>query len=207
MIRFCQRLVLLLVFAALAAAGLVLWTAPDPVYTLQSWLATGRFSAYDALIADAARKHGVDPLLVKAMVWRESGFEPSKVGTSGERGLMQVGEAAAQDWARAEKIETFVPTDLFDAKTNLEVGTWYCKKALERWQAKANPVPFALAEYNAGRVRVDRWVVATERGEEATAEQLVRVIDFPTTRKYIEDITARQRLYQQAAGATAVFSR
>ena len=206
MIRFCKRLAVLLVFAALTAAGLVVWTAPDPQYQVQSWLAAGRFSAYDAMIAEAARKHGLDPLLVKAMVWRESAFDPSKVGTSGERGLMQVGEAAAQDWARVEKIETFVPTDLFDAKTNLEVGTWYCKRALERWKAKANPVPFALAEYNAGRVRVDRWVAATERGEEATAEQLVRVIDFPTTRKYIEDITARQRRYEEAR-ATAVSSR
>ncbi len=196
MIRFCKRLCLVLVFAALTAGGLLLWLAPDPEYQLQSWLAAGRFSAYDTMIADAARKHGLDPLLVRAMVWRESAFDPSKVGTSGERGLMQVGEAAAQDWATAEKIETFVPTDLFDAKTNLEAGTWYLKKALERWKLKADPVPFALAEYNAGHGRVERWIAATQRGDEAQAEHLVRAIDFPTTRKYIEDITARQRLYQ-----------
>ena len=199
MIRFCQKVCLVLIFAALTAAGLVLWTSPDPEYQLQAWLATGRFSAYDAMIADAARKHGLDPLLVKAMVWRESAFAPSKIGTSGERGLMQVGEAAAQDWAAAEKIETFVPTDLFDAKTNLDAGTWYFKKALERWKQKADPVPFALAEYNAGHGRVERWIAVTERGDEATAEQLVRAIDFPTTRKYIDDITGRQRFYQAGA--------
>ena len=201
MIRFCKRLVLTLVFAVLAAAGLVLWTAPDPAYKLQSWLAMGGFSAYDAMIADAARKRGLDPLLVKAMVWRESAFDPTKVGTSGERGLMQVGEAAARDWATAEKMETFVPTDLFDAKTNLEAGTWYFKKGLERWRQKADPVPFALADYNGGHRHVERWIAATERGEEATAENLLRAIDFPTTRKYIEDITARQRFYEDAAGA------
>jgi soluble lytic murein transglycosylase len=199
MARFLKKLILLVICAALAAAGLLLWSAPDPEYKLHSWLAAGRFTAYDEMIADAARKHEVDPLLVKAMVWRESAFHPDKVGTSGERGLMQVGEAAAQDWAKAEKIETFVPTDLFDPKTNLEVGTWYIRRALERWKAKENPVPFALAEYNAGRVRVDRWVTATERGEEATAEHLTRAIDFPTTRKYIEDITARQRFYRETA--------
>ena len=198
MIRFCKKVFVLLVFAALTALTLVLWTAPDPEYKLQSWFAMGRFSAYDAMIADAARKHGLDPLLVTAIVWRESAFDPSKVGTSGERGLMQVGEAAAQDWAAAEKIEDFAPTDLFDAKTNLEVGTWYLKKALERWKQKDDAVPFALAEYNAGHARVERWITATERGEEARAENLMRVIDFPTTRKYIEDITARQRLYQSA---------
>jgi len=196
MIRFCQKLFFLVFFAALTAAGLVLWTAPDPIYKLHAWSALGRFSSYDALIADAARKHRLDPLLVKAMVWRESAFDPSKIGTSGERGLMQVGEAAAQDWAKAEKIETFVPTDLFDAKTNLEVGTWYFKKALERWKERDHPLPFALAEYNAGHARVVRWLATTARDDEATAAHLLRAIDFPTTRRYIEDITARQRFYE-----------
>ena len=207
MIRFCKRLVVLLVFAALTASVLVVWTDPDPEYKLHSWLAAGRFSAYDGMIAEAAAKRGLDPLLVKAMVWRESGFHPSKMGTSGERGLMQVGEAAAQDWATAEKIETFVPTDLFDAKTNLDVGTWYFKKALDRWKLKADPVPFALAEYNAGYGRMERWIAATDRGDEATAENLLRAIDFPTTRKYIETITARRRFYQEAADATGASSR
>ena len=197
MIRFVKKLLLLVVLAAFTAAGLVLWTAPDPAYKLQSWFAAGRFSAYDELIADAARKHGLDPLLVKAIVWRESAFDPSKIGTSGERGLMQVGEAAAQDWAKAEKIETFVPTDLFDAKTNLEVGAWYFKKALERWNQKANPLPFALAEYNAGHVHVKVWITATDRGDEASADQLLRAIDFPTTRKYIEAILGRYDFYQK----------
>ena len=207
MIRFCKRLVAVLVFAALAAAGLVLWTAPDPAYKAQSWLALGRFSTYDTMIADAARKRGLDPLLVRAMVWRESAFDPTKIGTSGERGLMQVGEAAAQDWAEAEKIENFVPTDLFDAQPNLKAGTWYFKKGLERWKQKADPVPFALADYNAGHRHVERWLATTERGEEATAEQLLRAIDFPTTRKYIEDITARQRFYRASAEATEPSSR
>jgi soluble lytic murein transglycosylase len=196
MIRFFQKVILLAVFAALTWTGLALWTSPDPLYQLQSWLALGRYSAYDALISDAAEKRGLDPLLVKAMVWRESAFDPTKTGTSGERGLMQVGEAAAQDWAKAEKIETFVKTDLFDAKTNLDVGTWYLKKALDRWKAKETPLPFALAEYNAGRSRVDRWIEATGRGEEATADDLLRAMDFPSTRKYIGDITARQSFYK-----------
>ena len=207
MARFVKKLGTLLLLACLTAAGLLLWTSPDRGYTLHAWLAAGRYSAYDEMISDAAHKRGLDPLLVKAMVWRESAFDPSKIGMSGERGLMQVGEAAARDWAKAEKIETFVPTDLFDARTNLEVGTWYFKKALERWKEKENPVPFALAEYNAGHARVERWSATTERGDDGGVENLLRAIDFPTTRKYIEDITARQRFYQAMDGPQAVASR
>ena len=68
-------------------------------------------------------------------------------------------------------------------------------------------MPFALADYNAGHRTVERWIAATNRGDEASAENLLRAIDFPTTRKYIEDITARQRFYREAAEATAASSR
>lgn len=197
MARFVIRLLLALALAALIAAGVVLGTAPDPIYRLQSWLAGARYTRYDPLIADLSRKHGVDPLLVKAIAWRESAFQTDKVGTSGERGLMQVGEAAARDWAKAMKVETFVPTDLFDPKTNVDAGSWYFKKALDRWKQKADPIPFALAEYNAGHGRVERWIAESGRGEEATAADLLAAIDFPTTRKYVEDITARYRFYQR----------
>ena len=193
---FLKRLIIVLALAAFAAASLLLWRSPDPLYTLDSWRAFGRFSDYDSLIADTAAKHGIDPLLIKAVIWRESAFHPDKMGSRGERGLMQVGEGAAQDWAAAEKIETFVPTDLFDAKTNSDVGTWYLKKALNRWKSKADPVPFALAEYNAGRTRVDRWIVATDRGDKATADDLIAAIDFPSTRRYVEDIVRRYRYYK-----------
>ena len=194
---FLKRLLLILALAALTAAGVLLWQSGDAVYTLQSWRGGTRFWDYDALIADTAAKHGLDPLLLKAIVWRESMFHTDKIGTSGERGLMQVGDAAARDWAKAVKIETFVPTDLFDAKTNLEVGAWYFKKALDRWKAKANPIPFALAEYNAGRSRVDRWIAESGRGDAAQEADLLSAMDFPTTRRYIEDIMARHRFYQQ----------
>ena len=200
MARFLKRLFFAVLLAALAAAGWLLWKSADPSYTFYSWLAGSRYHRYDPIINDLAKKHGLDPLLIKAIVWRESAFSPDKLGTVGERGLMQVGEAAAKDWAAAEKIETFMPTDLFDPKTNLEVGTWYFKKALDRWKQKDDPVPFALAEYNAGRARVDRWVAESGRSDEATAGDLLVAIDFPTTRRYVEDITTRYRIYREEAG-------
>jgi len=197
MFGFLKRFLFFVVLAAFVAASLLLWRSPDPLYTLATWRALGRFSDYDTLILDTGAKQGVDPMLIKAVIWRESAFHPDKVGTRGERGLMQVGEGAARDWAAAEKIETFVPTDLFDAKTNLDVGTWYLKKALVRWKTQADPVPFALAEYNAGRTRVDHWMASTGLGEKATADDLIAAIDFPTTRRYVQEIVRRYHSYQE----------
>jgi soluble lytic murein transglycosylase len=200
MFRFFRNLLLMFTFAAFTAASVLMWTSTDPLYTVQEWVNLGRFSAYDDIIREQSQKRGLDPLLVKAMVWRESAFDPNKVGTSRERGLMQVGEAAGQDWAKARKIETFLPTDLFDARTNIDAGTWYFRRALERWKEKDDPIPFALAEYNAGASRVDRWIAQSGLGAKVDAHDLLMAIDFPGTRRYVEEITARYRFYQARNG-------
>ena len=197
MARTFGKIGLAAALAAVTACAVVLVTSPDPHYTAEEWLSLGRFDHYDPLIRDAARKHNVDPLLVKAVVWRESDFHPDKVGTSGERGLMQVGEAAAADWARINKVQTFTSTDLFSPGTNLEVGTWYLARALQRWSSKDDPIPFALAEYNAGKRRVDRWIERSKQGDAATSDDLWMHMDFPTTRAYIETITRRRSYYEK----------
>ena len=196
MFCFFRILIFVIVFAALTAAGLLLWLSPDPLYTAQEWLGQGRYYVYDAAIREVAEKQGIEPELVKALVWRESAFHADKIGTSGERGLMQVGEAAAGDWAKSEKLETFVPTDLFDSRMNLEAGAWYLRRAMDHWKTKENRLPFALAEYNAGRTRVDRWIAATNMGDQANADDLMGAIDYPTTRRYVEEVTRRAQFYR-----------
>lgn len=186
-----MRLFLVIFFAVNVALAIVLWRSPDIAYRTQELLAFGRYHEYDGLIVNAARKHGLDPMLVKAVVWRESRFQPEKVGAAGERGLMQVGEAAARDWAAAHKIEVFVFADLFDAKTNLEAGTWYLSRALEHWKDRDDPVSFALAEYNAGRSRMEKWTANS-----ASAARMLRAAGPTGTRRYVDDITRRFRFYR-----------
>jgi peptidoglycan lytic transglycosylase len=189
---------LLVLLAALAAALCVyIMTSEDPKYLLRETIFSRRYKRYDDLIRQASERYRVAPELIKAVIWRESQFRPQKVGAQGERGLMQITEMAAADWARAEKIQTFVLTDLFDPKVNIEAGTWYLSRALTHWSAKDNPVPFALAEYNAGRTRVRRWVQDSGMGDTAGAGDLQAVMDFPTTKSYITAITARYDFYKR----------
>lgn len=179
-------------------AIVLFWSfAEDPDYSAREFLSWGRYEQHDELIMEAAQRHGMSPALIKAVIWRESRFEPSKVGTQGERGLMQVTEGAAADWVKAEKIETFVPTDLFDPKVNIEVGTWYLSRALSHWSSKDDPVPFALAEFNAGRSRVNRWVKDSGQGQVAQASDLRSAMDFPTTKSYISSIQSRAAFYEK----------
>ncbi len=188
--RNLRRIIIAILCAANVALGVVLWRSNDPGYRMHELLAFGRYSEHDKRIARIAEKRGLDPLLVKAVVWRESRFTTTKVGKAGERGLMQVGEAAARDWAAANKIEVFTFADLFDAETNLDAGTWYLSRALERWKDRDDPLPYALAEYNAGRSRVEKWAANA-----TTTAEMLREASGVGTRQYVDDIIRRYQRY------------
>lgn len=209
MFRSRLRLFLLSLAALSLAVVVTPRLFPDLSYGVGEFFLSERYHRYDSLITEIAQRHQIDPMLVKAVIWRESKFRPNMEGTSGERGLMQVGESAATEWARAEKIATFVPTDLVDPKTNIEAGTWYLAQALRRWKDKDDPIPFALAEYNAGRRNVKRWIdeararkLERERLKPGSTDaqvsggELEESIDFPSVRNYVAAIRRRMEYYK-----------
>jgi len=148
---------------------------------------------FDAVIVEAAQRYGVEPALVKAVVWRESWFNPSARGRKNEIGLMQIGAESAGEWARAEKITSFAPQQLFDPATNTLAGTWYLGKLLKRYQKTDNPLPYALADYNAGRSHVIRW----NKGAASTNNAMfIDQMDFPSTRKYVKTVMRRREYYR-----------
>jgi soluble lytic murein transglycosylase len=194
--RLFFKLIICLGFASLAALGLLAWRSGDPIYTVYEWLSPARFHQFDKVIRLVAAEHQLDPMLVKAVVWRESRFDPHKIGSAGERGLMQVSERAAREWAREMQLANFQPDDLFDPRTNLEAGTWYLRRAFEHWEQQKRPAAFALAEYNAGLSRAQRW--ANNDPESLMAEETFRAnIDFPRTRRYVDSILARYDFYRK----------
>jgi soluble lytic murein transglycosylase len=196
MIRFAFKFTLCVLLALAAGFVYLAVRSGDPTYTIYEWMSPARFQQQDRLIRAVASAQGVDPMLVKAVVWRESRVDPQKVGTAGERGLMQVSEKAADEWARENKMENFRVEELFDPKTNLEAGTWYLQRALKHWEQEPDPIPFALAEYNAGASRAQRW--AGGSGANAMpADEFLRNIDFPSTRKYVDSIIDRFHFYKR----------
>jgi len=191
--RFLLKLILCLLLAVSAGFAYLAFRSGDAFYSFYEWISPARFQQYDKLISDVAAENQVDPMLVKAVVWRESRFERAKVGTAGERGLMQVSPKAANEWAREHKIANFTLKQLFDPKTNLEAGSWYLHRAIEHWQTESEPLAFALAEYNAGASRAQRWVGA----DGITTSQFLGNIDFPATRQYVKSILDRYAFYKR----------
>jgi soluble lytic murein transglycosylase len=183
-------LALVLFFAADAAAMIVLLRDKDPGYRLACWLSFGRHHCFDPAISAAAERENLEPTLVKAMIWRASGFAPQKLGPSHERGLMQIGEGVGQDWAAASQAATFMQADLFNPDTNLRAGCWYFRKVLERWNDRDDPLPFALAEYAAGHQAVLAWA-----GPNGSAEALMSAINDAPTKAFVDDVLRRRGYY------------
>jgi soluble lytic murein transglycosylase len=194
--RLLLKFIICVGVAVAAALALLALRSGDAIYTAYEWISPARFHQFDNLIRSVAAEHQLDPMLVKAVVWRESRFDPRKLGSAGERGLMQVSERAAREWARETHAENFSVDDLSDPRTNLEAGTWYLRRALDHWQRQKNPMAFALAEYNAGASRAQRW--ANKDADTPMPEQTFRAnIDFPVTRKYVERVLQRYDFYRR----------
>jgi soluble lytic murein transglycosylase len=190
--------VLLLSWAT--AVGCLILRSRDPVYVLRELKDWTDYRRFDPLIVKVANEYNLDPRLVKAVVWRESRFQADMKGRNGERGLMQVTEVAARDWAIAKGIPNFRAEELLVPEVNLEVGAWYLNKAVQRWNATDDAVPFALAEYNAGKSRVDRWIRAAiqkTNGRPVTSRSFQESIDFPSTARYVRTILARYDFYKR----------
>ena len=199
LVSWLFKLALVLSLSGLAAVGYLVYRTKDPFYVVRELKNWNDYKQYDSLITQIASEHSLDPHLVKAVVWKESQFQADMIGKNNERGLMQVSEIAARDWAKSNSVTNFEPNQLFNPEINLEIGCWYLSKALQRWNSQPEPVPFALAEYNAGKSRVDRWIrVALQRNKQPlSAEAFEDSIDFPSTAHYVRTILARYDFYKR----------
>jgi soluble lytic murein transglycosylase len=170
----------------------IAWVALDG-WLVRWWMVERREHRAESHILAAARKYGVEPALVKAVVWRESRFRAEARGRVGELGLMQVGELAGDEWADAEDVVGHQHPDLLDPARNTRAGTWYLAKLLKRYPRTDNPAAYALADYNAGRANVLRWL----KGEASTnSVAFLEAMDFPGTREYVRSILDRRDQYR-----------
>jgi len=149
---------------------------------------------FDTEIMAAGKRYGIDPALVKAIIWRESNFDPWVTGKAGEIGLMQLLKPAALEWASAEHLQGFTHQDCFQPGTNILAGTWYLSRMLKHYARADDPVPYALADYNAGHTHAVTW----QQGAAGTnSDRFITQIGFPSTQRYVLAILSRRELYRR----------
>lgn len=120
-------------------------------------------ASIDDAIETAARRHNVDPNLVRALIKVESGGNPSAVSRKGAMGLMQLMPATARELKL---------TNPFDPAQNVDAGVRHLKGLLDNFRGDLN---LTLAAYNAGEGAVRR-----NRG----------IPPYMETRSYVRRITS-----------------
>ena len=135
---------------------------------------------YAGEIQAAAGEFGLDPYLVAAVIFAESGGDREAVSPKGAVGLMQIMPATGAWIAEKLTLEPYSDESLVVARDNIRLGCWYLAYLLERYGDGES----ALAAYNAGPGNVDKWL-SDERNSsdgklsdspfEETAQYVVRV--------------------------------
>jgi soluble lytic murein transglycosylase-like protein len=124
-----------------------------------------------ALIAVAARKHGVPVALVKGIVATESNFRCNVVSSSGAIGLMQLRPSTARQFGANASVP----------EQNIDAGTRYLRFLIEKYRNASSPLQCAIAAYNAGDGAVDRY-----KG----------VPPFRETQQYVKRVLARMQSFR-----------
>jgi len=109
----------------------------DPSGVLQA-------TPYGEIISAMSEAHGVDPLLVRALIQVESNYKPKARSRKGAMGLMQLMPSTAR---------TYNVRNPFDPKANIEAGIKHLKALIDRF----GQVTVALAAYNAGEGAVEKF--------------------------------------------------
>ena len=129
-----------------------------------------------------------------AIARRESAFFPEVRSPVGARGLMQVMPATGRQVAS----NLGVPhrsADLYKVEHNVLLGSAYYRQLLDRYDG--NRV-FALAAYNAGPHRVDRW--RHKAGEQVPVEVWIETIPYRETRNYVQAVLSYNVVFNYLRG-------
>ena len=179
----------------LAGSGAI-WTATQLGW--RAWRQTGPDAGslrlifplrYTEPMTGAALEAGVDPALVAALIRQESVFDSAAHSRAGARGLMQLMPSLGRMLARGRGVPHWHSDSLYNPARNLELGTLHLAHVVQTHPG----LEHALAAYNAGSSRVDRWIL--NPGAE-DPQVFVEWIPFTETRAYVKTVLRNLDFYR-----------
>jgi len=148
---------------------------------------------YPDEIQAVANKYDISPFLMLAIIKNESVFQPYSESYAGARGLAQIMPETGERIADQLNISPFDAQMLYDYKYNLEFGGYELSRLIDDsggdWEQ-------ALARYNAGDDRIERWKNLPIDSQDFFVEN----VDYQQTRHYIKRVMADYWRYVEAWG-------
>ena len=147
--------------------------------------------AYSDVFRERARLLGLPESELMAIARRESAFFPAARSPAGARGLMQVLPSTGRQVARRLGRPPGTAA-LYDVEDNVLIGSAYYRQLLDRF---AGNRVLALAAYNAGPARVERWL-----DSDLPLERWIESIPYRETRDYVKAVLAYRAVFDYLQG-------
>jgi soluble lytic murein transglycosylase len=148
---------------------------------------------YAESVRSAARSAGLDPYYVAAVIREESSYDPRARSGVGAIGLMQLMPDTARHVAQGLGRPLTEISAVWEPPVNITLGSRY----LAQLQARFQDPLLAVAAYNAGPHRVQRWVADRPR---ADMEEFVDQIPFDETRAFAKRVYTSWHHYRRLYG-------
>jgi outer membrane protein assembly factor BamD (BamD/ComL family) len=144
---------------------------------------------YNNIVEGYGLELNLDNSLVLALILAESGFNRHAHSSANAYGLMQIVPGTARAIADELNFDCSLPTDLFNPEININFGTYYLNSLLEQFD---NIQEYALAAYNAGPHRVQRWMTFKFSDD---IDFFVENIEYSQTRNYVRKVMRNYWIY------------
>lgn len=144
---------------------------------------------YADIIDEYSAEYQLDPALVCAVIYAESGFRSDAVSVDGARGVMQIMPETGEWIASKLGEDDFTVERLFEPELNIRYGCWFLNYLFYRFSGDSQK---ALAAYNAGQGNVDSWLARPECSSDGVTLEYIPVRE---TRNYVKKVKAAHDVY------------
>lgn len=144
----------------------------------------------------------VEWALVHALIRQESRYDAEALSSAGARGLMQLMPATANEVARKAGMSHQTAWLTSKPGHNIALGTRYLQQLLRKYDGN---YAMALAAYNAGPSRVDRWVgeIGDPRRPDTDLVNWIEMIPIYETRNYVQRVLEGVYVYRKTLARNA----
>lgn len=160
------------------------------VLSFPKWITVFYPLPHQDLVFSEAAKQKIDPYWVFAIIRAESKYQNAAESSVGAKGLMQIMPETAYWIAEQNGDQDFKLENLHQPEVNIRYGCWYLHSLNQEFKGN---IPLTVASYNAGRGKVQEWLVS---GTWSGDPEEIDKIPFPETRQYVKNVLKNYEAYQ-----------